>query len=479
MNGNQATLEAPAAPAVQVTQAGERRPEKVKVPVIPTPSTDISTKKPIKLSFHVGKEFVRKFEIPQRDARKNPTTVYHLYPLLNEWVGRTVPDGVNPRSHDPECLRSPVAKQIEQTILNQPEDFYLANRGATLIAQSVSFDPKSGNVEIIINDPENQGLADGATTDAVIAKVQTQLAREILERKDANYSDLVQGIRSGTKGEVPEILRNGRIHLEVLLGLEDRTRLANLVQGRNTSRQVRGWSMADFRGAFDWIKDVLEDPKNQFAGKVGYEENSGKDISVLDILSILTLFHPEFEEKEAGGVDKAPVIAYSNKGRMDQRLMDEKLLAGYQKLSPLMIDVLRLHDYVYANFERAYDAVYGPKAKLGRREGVESRLMGEPYELPLTGLKSNYIIPSGFIFPLLASLRALISFRNDYAKWRVDPFKFFDTYGYILVAELIEQVEAQGGNPNVAGKRKLVYTAIHSKAKLSLSEEMESRRGGK
>jgi hypothetical protein len=391
-----------------------------------------------------------------------------MYPTLAEWQGRIIPDGVNPRSHEPECLRSPVAKAMEQTIVEKSEDFVFANRGSTIVAEKVDFDPKTGNVEIHITDPENQGLADGATTDAVIAKVQTQLAREILERKDASYVDLLQ---SGKK--IPEILANARLHLEVIVGLDDRARLANLVQGRNTSRQVRGWSMSDFRGEFEWIKDIVEAAGSPFIGKIGYEENSGKDITILDILSIITLFHPEFDDTDEGQ-ERAPVIAYANKGRMDSRLADDKLRAGYKELAPLVVDILKLHDYVYQNFEQAYDAVFGVRAKLGRREGVESRLMGEPYELPLTGLKSNYVLPAGFIFPVLASLRALVYRRAGKIAWRRDPFEFFTKHGKKLVGELMDQVDAHGGNPNVVGKRKLAYTAIHSQAKICLYKEIEN-----
>lgn len=449
----------------------------VKPPIIPTPREEVTARKPLKMTFHVGQEFIRRLSFPSSDARKNPTEVVHLYPLLGEWVGRMVPDGVNPRSHDPECLKSSVAKQIEQTIVDQPEDFYLANRGTTIIADALLFDPKTGNVTLCITDPENQGVADGATTDAVLAKVQTRLARELLEKKDASYMDLLAGNDGSNrvnKSRLPEALQHGRIHLEVIVGLQDRATIANLVQGRNTSRQVRGWSMADFRGAFDWLKDVLEAPGSMFQGKIGWEENSGQDINVLDVLSIVTLFHPEFDEKE-NGKEKAPVIAYANKGRIDARLMDEKLLEGYKRLAPLIPDMLRLHDTVYANFEHAYAESFGPRARLGRREGVESRLMDRPYELPLTGTPSNFVIPSGFIFPLLAAFRALINYRGR-VSWKENPFEFFKKHGADLVGELMEQADGLGGNPNVTGKRKLVYTALHSKAKLALNEDIEAER---
>lgn len=429
---------------------------KAKPSIIPTPREDVTGRKPIKLNFHVGKEFYRSFDIPQADARKKAVTVIHMYPTLGEWIGRTAPDGVNPRSHEPECLKSPVAKRIEQTIHEKPEDFFLANRGSTLIADSVEFDDKSGNVEIIINDAENQGLADGATTDAVIAKVQTAYARETLNKKDASYLDVA----------IPEMLKNGRLHLEVITGIDDRDRLAHLVEGRNTSRQVKGWSIADFRGSFDWIKKVLDEGK--FAGRIGYEENSTEDVNILDVLSYLTLFHVEFDGQDEFGSDKAPTVAYSNKGRIASRLDDNNLLKGYKALQPIIQDILTLHDYIYAGFEKAYDAAYKGKSRLGRRRGVESRLLDKPYKLPLTGTESSYVIPSGFIYPILASFRALVSYKGK-THWKRNPFEHWDKFGSKLVAELFDQVDEMGGNPNAIGKHRLIYVALHKAMRLTLA----------
>jgi hypothetical protein len=475
------TATANAVPTILESATPVVKVREIKPPIIPTPREEVTGRKPIRLTFHVGKDYMRRFAFPSLDGGRSrkTTEVVHLYPLLGEWIGRTIPDGVNPRSHDVDCLKSSVAKQIEQTIVDRPEDFFLANRGTTIIAESLDFDPHTGNVMLTITDPDNQGVADGATTDAVLAKVQTRIARELMEKKDASYPDLIYGPGGDKvqKSRLPDALKHGRIHLEVIVGLKERDSIANLVQGRNTSRQVKGWSMADFRGAFDWLKDVLEAPGGPFTGKVGWEENSGQDVNVLDVLSIITLFHREFDEKEKEGhKEKAPVIAYANKGRIDARLMDEDLLDGYKALSPIIPDMLKLHDAVYSNFEHAYAESFGPRARLGRREGVESRLMDSPYKLPLTGTPSNYVIPSGFIFPLLASFRALVAYRLGKAYWRMEPFEFFRRHGADLVGELMEQADGLGGNPNVTGKRRLVYTALHAKARLCLNDDLEARK---
>lgn len=472
-------------PAEQVTETVTVvAPPKEKTPLIPTPrQDDVSGRKPIKFRFYVGKDYIRSFDIPSADARKNATRVIHMYPTMADWLGRELPDGVNPRTHREECLKSPVARKIEETILHKPENFYLANRGSTIIVDALDFDPKTGMVELTIKDTENQGLADGATSDAVLAKVQAMLAREALGDKKATYKQMLDGITEGKKpdiSKIPEILRTGRIHLEVFVGLNDRMSIADLVEGRNTSRQVKGWSMADFRGEFEWLKDTLEDEKSPFRGVVGYEENSNTDVNILDILSVLTLFHPEYDGKDEMGKEKAPVVAYANKGRMDLRLQNEELRKGYQRLAPLVQDILNLHDYIYVNFEVAYDKAFGSRARLGKREGVTAR-HDNPKELPLTKMKSNYEIPNGFIFPLLASFRALIAYRGEKVGWKTDPFKFFDKYGNKLVAELFEQVEGAGvnGNPTKAGKNKLVYTALHKEAALRLNDELEEIRNKK
>jgi len=409
----------------------------------------------IRVAFPIDKECIRKFVL--KDNGKD-IVIYHLYPLLSDWQGKSLPDEVNPRSHDEEALKSGVAHKIETTLLESPEDFYLANRGATILAQDLKFTPPKndhdkGFVELFVTDESLHGIADGATTDAVLGKVQRDIQTGAAHRESG------ESVESGS-------LNRGRIHLEVILGLVLQERINAMVEGRNTSRQVTPWSMSDFKGSFNWIRDILEAPTSPFRDKVGYEENAGKQITVLDILSLLTLFHSAYDEKR-----KAPTVAYSSKGRMDARLNDVKLQPGYKALAPLMEDILNLHDSVYAGFPTAYKEARNGKARLGGREGCEKK----DHHLPLTGVLAHYVIPSGLTFPLLAALRALVGYdKAGKAYWKSDPNRFFEKYGGELVATLIEHLEMFGGNPNTAGKKKPVYTALHDRARLLLSDEMSS-----
>lgn len=465
MDKTTATMEAEA----PTTETQVIKKPRARALVMMTPrQDDVTGHKPIDIEIPVEKGCFSVNHIPPIDGRHSPEAVYHAYVRLSDWIGRTLPDGVNPRSHDVDCLKSDVAKGIEQTITESPEDFYLANRGMTIMAKSLEYDAKKGIMRLRITNPECQGSADGATTDAVISKVQTRVAWEMLNDRNATFVDFINSLENREQWEklVPDYLKQARLHLEIHTDLEDRDRIASLVGGRNTSRQVKSWSMADFTGMFDWLKDILEKDE-AFAGKIGWEENSGKDITVLDVLSIINLFHPEFDDQDANG-DKAPTISYSNKGKMDTRLENEDILKGYTKLARVIPDILKLYEYAYSEFAIMFDKAYAGNGRLGGRNGVKPRTI----ELPFTGAKSNYEISDGYLFPLLASMRALVA-HEPKIHWAAEPFEFLSKHGPKLIVELMEQVKAQGGgNPTVAGKRKLVYTALHAKAQLALTKEL-------
>jgi hypothetical protein len=404
------------------------------------------------IKFRLGKDHLRRFEFPNGES----IVIYHLYPTLAEWMGKEIPDEVNPRSHDLDMVKSGVAREIRRTIEESPNDFFLANRGATVIAESLRFDPSRSEVEIVITDPDIHGLADGATSDAVIELVQ----RAAVDGRS---------FKSLTYEEIPDNFKKARFHVEVIVGITGREKIGVIARGRNTSRQVKSWSLADFKGAFDWISEIL-DKSPMFKDRIGYEENAGKPVTVLDVISLMTLFSREWDEKGAGLKRRAPTVAYSSKGRMDARLQDPKLAPYYTALAPILEDIMKLHDHVYVEFSNAYKTAMNG-GKLGRRRGVEN----QPIKLPLTGAEAPYELTNGYVFPLLAAFRALVEYSNDgKAKWKFDPFKFFGSHGPELVGVLIEQVDNLGGNPQLAGKSRAVYTSLHDRTKLLVNEEVNA-----
>ena len=396
---------------------------------------------PMTLRFPHAKDDMRRITVKDGLGEYD---VYRISPTAQHWPAEDIPDKVNPRSHDEACLKSKVAKDIEQTLRDEPQDFWLANRGGFVLADRVKFDPERGMLEISLTDELIHGIADGATSNAVISK----LRREAAETKDE---------------ALQESLGLARFNVDVVVGLTEHDRVAKLVQGRNRSVQVKEWSLNDFRGGFDWLKTHIDRPGGPFRGKIGWEENASAPLSVLDLISILTLFHPSYSNRENRRRGQ-PTTAFSAKGSGDKRLLSEEMAPGYQQLEPVIESILHLHDYVYANFEPAYEVynleVNGRGSKAGRRRGIEARQI----TLPLTGTASEYRVDKGLLFPLLAAHRALLEFGEKGVTWREQPTKFFDESGPDLVGRLIEEYEKLGKNPAAVGKQRSVYEGLFEKA---------------
>ena len=156
---------------------------------------------PRRVSFTVEKECIRRFVL--KDDGKD-ILIYHLYPTLADWVGKQLPDKVNPRSHDEQALKSGVAKKIRETILEVPEDFYLANRGVTILAENLKYDPEKGGAPMLLakgSDFTALKIREIAVANDILLLESPALARSIF------YStDLDQEIPAGLYLAVAQVL---------------------------------------------------------------------------------------------------------------------------------------------------------------------------------------------------------------------------------------------------------------------------------
>jgi len=200
-----------------------------------------------------------------------------------------------------------------------------------------------------------------------------------------------------------------------------------------------------------------------FKGKIGWEENSPAPVSVLDLISLATLFHPAYS---AGNRRRsAPTVAFSSKGTADKRFLDEDMAPGYKELTPVLEDIIRLHDHIYVNFEPTYEKynleVNGKSSKLALRRGIDQRETA----MPLTGAISSYRVDKGLIYPLLAAHRCLLKYTSGgVAKWKTSPTEFFDEFGPDLVGRLFDEYMKLGRNPASVGKDRSVYESLYEKA---------------
>lgn len=197
-------------------------------------------------------------------------------------------------------------------------------------------------------------MVDGATTDRVLYLIKENVST-------ADFFSL-------SEDEIPENLQDAYLHLEIISGPMDDDLRINLADARNTSEQVKGFSLEDLGHGFDWLKDVLEN--SILKGKVRYRENEPKPFDIRNVLALLTLFHCNWEK-----TGKDPIIAYTSKGAVLDIYQDKKddgldWREKYKLLSPVAVDILKLYEHIHVQFQPLYMKAYGKNAKLGRRKEV-------------------------------------------------------------------------------------------------------------
>ncbi len=400
-----------------------------------------SSQLPREYRIQVSQDYVRSIKPPHCED----LTTIHAFVRIRDLANGAIPDKINPRSHEVIKMNTRVPKAIKESLEDDPTIFHLLNRGCLILAKRAWYNNQSKTLHFIVESEDEHGMVDGATTDRVLALMKKETSM-------ADFSTLKEE-------EIPDFFQDSYIYLEIIAGdIENGLRL-KLAEARNTSMQVKEFSLEDLGHGFDWLKKVLE--RSELMGRVRYRENEPNQGDVRTVLALLTLFHPQWEID-----DKDPMVAYTGKGRVIDLYRKDDWRESYKKLAPVTVDILKLYDYLHVNFQRQYMKAYGRGSKLGRRKEVRYIDPKRAKMLPLTRQTTQYVLPDGWLYPLLASFRILLdwpkSTRNK-VKWEINPFKFFDKHGPELVMDIVEQSQELGNNPNAAGKSRMLWSGLKTK----------------
>lgn len=400
----------------------------------------------------VPQDYIRSVRSPHSEDLTN----IHAFVKILDLVTGKLPDKINPRCHDKIPKNSRVPKAIRKSLKDDPKTFHLINRGCLILAKSAWYSNKTKMLHFVIKSEDEHGLVDGATTDRVLSMLKNG------EIYDEDFSALEK-----------EIFRDSYIHLEIIAGDIDQDLRIKLADARNTSVQVKEFSLEDLRGNFDWLKNIIEN--SEFAGKISYQENEPKIVDVRTVLGLLTLFHPNWKNGEE------PIVAYTGKGRVIDKYQDREWSKKYRKLSPVVLDILKLYDYIHVNFPEQYKkALYPKQARLGKRKEVKYLDPEEgqkPKKLPLTGQETRHVLTDGWLYPLLAAFRVLLKWpknAKDDVKWKLNPYEYFDKHGSELVIDVVGQSEDLGRNANAAGKSRMLWRSLRNTVETHLLKSSQT-----
>lgn len=374
----------------------------------------------VTLQFHV--ESLRKLPNPYIAKRDTSETSQHpeMYIAICDVkdLPENIPMKTNPREQN---FNTAVAKHIRESLLSpDASNFYLLNRGLLISAKSARFNNYDNSLTLEMDDLDFHGNVDGGHT-----------YKTILQNRD----ELTPGSQY--------------VKIEILTGVE--SFFEDVADARNTSVQVKDQSIANLRGRFNIIKNVLsEEPyyKNIF-----FEENAEGNIDVCELLAILRMFDIDYYPDS----DSFPTTSYNAKAAHVKYYLEqyEKYADGsnnpFVKLQPIMKDVFNLYDKLECNIAEYYREK-NPKGRYGATKGVGVASEGKPYRAKFSERDIEYSTPKSFLLPILGSLRALVIEKNGVYQWRSDPFIMLDKVGGTLVETTIERSRSLGNNPNATGK---------------------------
>lgn len=381
------------------------------------------------------------------ETEGNEVIKTHFLFILLKDLPSNIPTTPNPRQPD---IDSKPCKQMFETLESEPEYFTDCNRGLLLTAEKVFFpNSNESDKKIIVDfgadeDGETRGgLVDGGHTYAVLKK----------KMADESLADLP-------------------IFVTIIEGAEEFA--TKLARARNTSVQVTDKSIANLENEFESIKQAL----GKYSDKVIYfeNENKGEDVATFQIEELVALMTAL--NKDLYNNNNQPTIVYTGISTCFNKWLNKKNRPTYEKIYPILPSVVEVYEYLYANFEN-YSKQAGIK-KFGGINGVEThRGKGNnrkavTIKLPFTNQSIRYRLSKGFSMPIFSALRFLLTEKDGKMEWNVDPKKFLDKHGAMIVGQVLEaHTREYASNPNKTGKSKVLWQNIANTVVIhSLQEQL-------
>lgn len=362
--------------------------------------------------------------------------------VVRHWIEARVgdlveafPDEPNPR--DPNIDRV-LYRKIRASLVD-PDDvghtqgaFGYRHSGLTLIAQSVEV----SDGEATIRFGPNGGLVNGGHSHALI--------REVL-----------------AEGLTPEEY----VMLEILIGVDDYL-IPEIAEGRNTSLEVKRFSLADLAGSFDRLKGVL----GSDADEIIWHEGDDGSLRAEHLIAMVSTFDPE-----AYSATRHPNDVYRKVTDKIDLLREDP--DRFYRLSPIIPDVVRLFHTITYEAADLWEGV-SEGASHGKVTGLPFLDHPKtPRSIPLydsnAGAAAAHPMKYAAALVVTAAFRYLTEVDEDGpeygeyrgVRWRRDadePFEMWRKHAPVLMRSFYSQLTQAGRNLNGCVRSDAVWAAIYN-----------------
>ncbi len=289
-------------------------------------------------------------------------------------------------------------KSMMSTVKTGPEIFHLKNRGITYICDKFVYDNRAKKLSITIPNIARSkmeddgmprfGVADGGHTFKVVEDVVEDIQSY---KEDSDWTE-------------PYV----RVHF--LAAGDDAIGIDDVVEALNTSIQVKTYTIDEYRGKFDELKEALQIAKFDIS-HISFRENEDKEWHVTEIVQRLSCFL-----KERWKITP-PSSMYRGKDKALQLFINDSS-GEFKKLYPVMKDVITLPEFIQSALS---DNISG--ARLGNVKGVKKQ--NKQFRRECTDYLSTYKMDGAIVLPMASAFRSLLILRGDFYQWKVSPHKVF------------------------------------------------------
>lgn len=347
-------------------------------------------------------------------------------------------------------LSGPVVKGILQTLRECPDDMALKNQGIYLLVDDADFKKTHGGIgelSITLTDPERHGIVNGGHTFAAI--------RDAIESAEGNEAEVIQ---------------RAWVRLHILHGV-DESKVPEIAEGLNRSKQVDDPSLDNLRKVFDGIKDVMRGKPGEKA--IAYHQGDDGEMYISDVLVQLQLFNCErySEDKHPHALYKKPKLA-AQVFNADIEKEREGQKSATQLLVPRTHEILALADEIRKRTPAAAKRV---GFEFGRMKTEKDTRAGSSAHrdtiLPFISKTMHHRVPKGWVIPMLAAFRANVEWdmNNGTFKWRMPLEQLLDGVMDDLVRVCVSEHRDNNSPPEWVGNRESSYRQCYDKVLLYLA----------
>lgn len=337
-------------------------------------------------------------------------------------------------------LAGPVAKGILQTLREQPEEMVLKNQGIYLLVASTNYEHEetTGLLKLVLDDTGKHGIINGGHT----------------------YAAIREAVETATPEELAELQR-AYVRLNIFQGV-DEDWVPEIAEGLNRSKQVDDPSLINLQGDFDIIRKVMKGRPGEQA--ISYHQGDEGDVYISEVLVYLEMFNRQrFNDK------RHPNGLYNRQG-LGLKFFSEDMRDNPKYLSQLihhLPEILKLADQIRLLVP---PAATRNRLQFGRiKVGSERAGSARPHNisLPFIGKTTNYRVPNGWVYPILAAFRANM---YDDGGWRVPIEDILPAVIDDLAEVCVIEHRDNNMRPELIGKRESAYSACYLRMQLYLAK---------